>query len=524
MRLFRPRRVSSAQLLIFVIGLVVSFMAGFEALPSYQTEAEPEDAREPIVHVRFDPNVETMGVLLALAFEDYGFGDFSLPVAARAQVQLADHRSHPAVVATREMVQQLGIDGYTILALRAEPFGGTRAGRLRAPLPADWAEGLGGGNEAAGRARVDTYLRQVVAFFRDAKVGAFLDAHRAAYDRAEQEVLRLAPDSSLISAMERYFGDRLERYTIVPTLTHPPHGNVGARLACGEEAGCRSAFFMVGARVSVPEPALMAGEAAGFYDATDPEASRRYVSDLALHEFGHAFVNPHLEQPELREAIEEHAGLMGPVRDRMAPQAYTAWFAVAIEHVLRTTEVRVALSVGDTARAERLRDEYVGDRAFVYLPWLEQAAARYEREGPNGTGRYPTFGAYASQMVQAFGDVDMAAVQRALGHGSGPVRAVTIRVEAPVPPSDTVFVTGGHTALGDWSPGSEPLRPTGDGVWTRTFSIEQGTRLEFKTTRGSWTTEAADDGGRPRPNAVLDVRGDTSVTVRVERWVDEPAP
>lgn len=504
--------------------LALLFIAGTLLAPRSSTAgtfaAPPPDPDS--VAVSAHPNVETAGILLALAFEEYGFGDFALPVAARAQQSLGDYRGHPAVLATRDLVQDLGIDGYTGLALHAAPYADPTAGQLRVPLPASLAHGAGAGDERSGRCRIEAYLQQVADFYRAADVGAFLDAHAAAYARAEVELGRMAPAPGLIAAMEDYFGEHLNGYTIVPTLTLPPFGNVGVALACNEAdsttPACRDAYFVMGARRSVAQDALLHGEAAGFYDPADPDGSRQYATDLAVHEFGHAFINPYLQAPAAHAEIARHAHLMDAVRERMAPQAYTDWYAVAVEHVVRATEIRIALAMGDTARADRLREAYLDERSFAYLPWLERAAARYEQRRSD---TYPTFGDFVLEMLQAFGKVDTQAVRAARGQGNGPLRRITIRVTGAVPADDAVFLTGGHAALGDWNPGHLRLEPAGSGAWAGTFEIASGTRLPFKVTRGSWATEAADADGRPRPNSVIEVRADTSITLHVERWLDQ---
>jgi hypothetical protein len=514
----RTRHVLCAALLAAVLSIVL-FRPADSAAP-----ARTGGDNAPTATVRVDHNVETLGILLALAFEQYKFGGFSLPVAAQAQAELAPHRPHPAVTASRALVQELSIDGYTILALHAAPFGGPDAGRLHRPLPESRLRAAGDGDAVAGRARLLDYLEQVAAFYRAADLEAFFDARRAGYERAEAEVRRVAPSPALLAGMERYFGERLRSYTIVPTLTHPPHGNVGAALPCPEgpaaEAACREAVFVMGTQVSVAPEAFAAGTAAGFYDDAAPADSRQIATDLVVHEFGHAFINPYLETPAVWAELERYGHMMlAPLRARMAPQAYRTWTAVAVEHVVRTAEVRVALAMGDTARADRLRRTHVEDRAFVYLPHLEQTAARYEQAPPD---RYATFGAFVPEMVEAFGTADTLQAYERLGVGVGPLRRVTIRVEGPVPAGDTVFVTGNHRALADWAPRGVPLRRGADGAWDATVEVEAGTRIEYKVTRGTWPTEAADATGTPLPNASAVVRGDTTITVSVPRWRDGP--
>jgi len=92
----------------------------------------------------------------------------------------------------------------------------------------------------------------------------------------------------------------------------------------------------------------------------------------------------------------------------------------------------------------------------------------------------------------------------------------------PVPVGDTVFVAGGHHTLGNWSPCFAPLRRELDGAWTGTFGVEEDTRLEFKVTRGSWASEAVNASGTPLPNSVVVVESDTTVTLPVEQWRNQP--
>lgn len=100
---------------------------------------------------------------------------------------------------------------------------------------------------------------------------------------------------------------------------------------------------------------------------------------------------------------------------------------------------------------------------------------------------------------------------------------VTFRVnDAAQKPDLPVFVTGDHPSLGAWDPGAIALAPASDGAWTRTFSFGRGTRLAYKFTRGTWTTEALLFDDTIPLNNTLTVTGDTVVGITVERWKDTP--
>jgi glycosidase len=69
---------------------------------------------------------------------------------------------------------------------------------------------------------------------------------------------------------------------------------------------------------------------------------------------------------------------------------------------------------------------------------------------------------------------------------------VTFRVRVPpaTPPDDLIFIAGDNTeAFGaSYNPGLQPLEPVGDNLWEYTTRLQEGTRLQYKYTRGSWET------------------------------------
>lgn len=66
--------------------------------------------------------------------------------------------------------------------------------------------------------------------------------------------------------------------------------------------------------------------------------------------------------------------------------------------------------------------------------------------------------------------------------------AVTFRAAARVPPGEKVYLAGDHVYLGGWDPGAMPMQPAGPGLWERTFLLPEGAQIQYKYTRGSWST------------------------------------
>ena len=66
--------------------------------------------------------------------------------------------------------------------------------------------------------------------------------------------------------------------------------------------------------------------------------------------------------------------------------------------------------------------------------------------------------------------------------------AVTFEITVPEWTPGTVYIVGGHPAVGDWNPSGVAMTKVSDTLWTYTTDILDGTSFEFKVTRSSWET------------------------------------
>lgn len=88
----------------------------------------------------------------------------------------------------------------------------------------------------------------------------------------------------------------------------------------------------------------------------------------------------------------------------------------------------------------------------------------------------------------------------------------------------TLYLAGGHPALGGWRADGVPLVRHDDGHYRATVNLPEGANVEFKITRGSWPSVERDAAGRDIPNRRFTVARDAVAQITVERFGPIPAP
>lgn len=104
----------------------------------------------------------------------------------------------------------------------------------------------------------------------------------------------------------------------------------------------------------------------------------------------------------------------------------------------------------------------------------------------------------------------------------GSVVAVTFIVLVPpnTPPGDSIYLA---TNSGSWTPNGTRLTPLSGGRWSATLQLAAGTQIEYRYTRGAWTTDERTAAGTPTPNRTVTVSktpGAQTVDDVVARWAD----
>ncbi len=135
------------------------------------------------------------------------------------------------------------------------------------------------------------------------------------------------------------------------------------------------------------------------------------------------------------------------------------------------TEIDTEISTGETGCATRID---VPKETTVYTDTAVTAGSTYT---------------YTVQVVDTSFNVSVPSQPITLTAASSLVD-VTWRVLAPAttPPDDLVFIAGDDATVfgGAYNPALQPMTPVGDNLWEWTTSVPEGTRLQYKYTRGSW--------------------------------------
>jgi serine phosphatase RsbU (regulator of sigma subunit) len=102
---------------------------------------------------------------------------------------------------------------------------------------------------------------------------------------------------------------------------------------------------------------------------------------------------------------------------------------------------------------------------------------------------------------------------------SGTKKIITFKVLLPkYLPADKVYLTGNNKTLGNWDPSAVKMDKQSDSVWTKSILFEEGDKLEFKITMGSFKSEAANADGWIFDNIKLTVKRDTTIIIKVDNW------
>jgi Starch binding domain len=137
------------------------------------------------------------------------------------------------------------------------------------------------------------------------------------------------------------------------------------------------------------------------------------------------------------------------------------------------------------------------------------------------------FGAYVELKTDgATGDAfDTAVSMHPFASAANRVVAVTFEALVPLntPAGSTIYLA---TNAQSWTPNSIRMNPEPGNKWTTVLQLPAGTTLQYKYTRGSWSSEERDAAGSQIPNRTLNVLAAGSsqaVNDTILRWADLPS-
>lgn len=187
----------------------------------------------------------------------------------------------------------------------------------------------------------------------------------AVYKSTIKDIEHSLPNSKIIAEMERFYRSSFGSYTLLPSLTLP----AGMAFGGSEMRNGTQHIFNVFGPFGMKR---IAGIDKPFF------ADTTHLQELSIHEFGHSFVN-HVVYEAGRKDIDSAQSLFEPIKARMEDQGYNDWVSCLCEHFVRAGEVMVARNLKRTKAAERLKEQYMNDRKFIYLPIILRHLEAYDK-------------------------------------------------------------------------------------------------------------------------------------------------
>lgn len=211
-------------------------------------------------------------------------------------------------------------------------------------------------NPEDAKQRAIKFLNACNNFYNEVKFDEYLLQSKTYYEASIEQILDHIPTPDFILFAEKFYRKSFDHYSLIPSLTIPKGMGFGPRYTNKGGTHVFNVFGALDYQVFLDTASIDMGF-----------GNKSRLRELSVHEFGHSFVNPEIEKVP-QEIIQQTSSLFGPLREAMEAQGYNTWESCLIEHFVRAGEVIVAEIMEDTLSAERLKDDYIQKRKFVYLP------------------------------------------------------------------------------------------------------------------------------------------------------------
>ena len=162
-------------------------------------------------------------------------------------------------------------------------------------------------------------------FARRIRFNSFFEENRTSYAQLVKGVLQSLPSDELVKSLTKFYGWRLPEYRIVLAPSMFPGGGYAVQIPFDDPKECTVIVRVAGVR--------------------DGHASFGDIDEiflLALHEFGHCYINPTTER--FREEVEDLRPLYAPIEQSLKRTVARDWVTKFNEQVIRAATISIAMS------------------------------------------------------------------------------------------------------------------------------------------------------------------------------------
>jgi hypothetical protein len=340
------------------------------------------------INVMSDHNIETLTICFEIAekgFWNFPFDDYQ-PMKEMAREKFKQYQNHQAIIMIDSLVSRgFWLDAMIEVMLKSSQLPNAE---LIYDLDQSTINRLSNDSKEA-LDLVDKFILSMNNFYLEANMSEYFEEQKVYFASVNREVKNSIPDEHFIKTMEKYYGKENDSYTLIPSPSLYHTMGFGKRIK-GD----------IGFKVfNVFGPLIVTKDSTEFgFGFNDPDE----IDELTVHEFGHSFINPILELKENISIIDKYEYLFEPIKEDMKDQGYGNWRTCVIEHAVRLGEIRISYYLGDSLRANRIRDNYINDRKFIYLTHLEKEISTYE----NNRDTYESIDDYLPILLNSLSKID----------------------------------------------------------------------------------------------------------------------
>lgn len=337
---------------------------------------EERKVKKKEIQVGINKNIETIGIILNLSdmgtyiLENFAGNGKNYSFVKGFRKKFEDYVSHPAVLKANKLGE-----------LNLLQFGYYYYGLSYSELPefklidARFDEFYL--SKTLTKEQIDYELNEfdslVKDFYVDAQLDVFFAKENNFYNRILSEIKETLPND-VVSTMEDYFGERQNEYSICPSPTIFTGFNFGTKTS---SKGVNTMNYLSGPAYDIDTNLIqldfnLLEDSLGFNDRT-------YITDLAIHEFGHTFMR-FLDKDASKVSIEKLSYLNTDELKSNLEQIGegTDWSTGFEEHLVRASEIMVWRKLGMKSIADEKLHFELENEGFLYIHEFVNSLEKYE--------------------------------------------------------------------------------------------------------------------------------------------------
>lgn len=330
------------------------------------------------IDIEINSNIELLGLAYFISFESDGIETDTIKFHDKNILKKDWHNygysqfkkfgsfaSSSNLTKSFEVADHLWLDYLYNLLLQVELFPNARiTDDIELSYYKDFSES---GDKVEAREKAQIFLDGLNEFYKEIDFKNYIKDNSVFYEKAIKEVKMGTPDHSFIELNETFYKTEFNRYVLIPSLTTPKGMGFGLRYT---RQGKVNVFNVFGAF-----------DYQSIDDSSNIEMgfdNKERLNELSAHEFGHSFVNPVIDEVPT-DLINRTENLFESIKLSMSDQGYNTWKVCINEHFVRAGEIFLWNKLGDFETSNRLKQEYINNRNFIFIPNILVELENYDK-------------------------------------------------------------------------------------------------------------------------------------------------